>query len=259
LEGFKTGTGNGEIDISNLDTCLLLVVSNLMYLSRSLMQTMINHLETACGVNISQERTTLKEVVLEMDKTLFDDYIKAKASVLRSIINRGILESGMDWYETPRPTEVRSYMYEALMFLVGIHAHVSRVARPLLERTISSLVEDMSREALTCFRQIRRFGMGGMLRATLEIEFMHQVLAQYVTPSASSTLTEIYTTISAAYSRKGGADGKDQLQRELDGVKKTLHDSRRATAIEFLCFKAPRKEESKREGDGSTKERKQSI
>lgn len=57
-------------------------------------------------------------------------------------------------------------MYEALTFLVGIHAHVSKVARPLLERTISSLVEDMSREALICFKQIRRFGMGGMLRVS---------------------------------------------------------------------------------------------
>jgi hypothetical protein len=34
----------------------------------------------------------------------------------------------------------------------------------LLERALSSLVEDLAKEALHCFRQVKRFGMGGMLR-----------------------------------------------------------------------------------------------
>lgn len=68
---------------------------------------------------------------------------------------------------------------------------------------------------------------------------MHQTIVQYVNKPASNTLTEIYTTISKAYQRRLGADG--DLQRELDGVKRTLHETRRVTAIEYLCFKAPRK------------------
>ena len=55
-------------------------------------------------------------------------------------------------------------MFHALLYLVGIHAEVSGAAEPLLERTLSSLVEDLAKEALHCFRQVKRFGMGGMLR-----------------------------------------------------------------------------------------------
>lgn len=58
-------------------------------------------------------------------------------------------------------------MYETLMFLVGVHAQVSSAAAPLLDRTLNALVEDLAQEALRCFRQVKRFGMGGMLRVRI--------------------------------------------------------------------------------------------
>lgn len=61
-------------------------------------------------------------------------------------------------------TEVRPYMYELLTTLVGIHAQICSVAEPLLDRTLNKLVEQLAEEGLRCFRQIKRFGMGGMLR-----------------------------------------------------------------------------------------------
>jgi exocyst complex component 2 len=47
---------------------------------------------------------TLLTVVSELDKTLFDDLVKSKSAKLSGIMRQGILESGVDWYETPRPT-----------------------------------------------------------------------------------------------------------------------------------------------------------
>lgn len=81
---------------------------------------------------------------------------------------------------------------------------------------------------------------------------MHQTIVQYVNKPASNTFTEIYTTISKAYQRRPGADG--DLQRELDGVKRTLHETRRVTAIEYLCFKAPRKKKDNDTAGGGISE-----
>lgn len=61
-------------------------------------------------------------------------------------------------------TEIRPYMYRASMTLVEIHAQVSRVAEGLLDRVLHALVEDAADEALRSFQQVKRFGMGGMLR-----------------------------------------------------------------------------------------------
>jgi exocyst complex component 2 len=63
---------------------------------------------------------------------------------------------------------------------------------------------------------------------------MHQTLSRYVTTSAARTLSDLYNKISQAYTRRPGDEG---LQGNLDGVKKTLADTRRATGIEFLCFR----------------------
>ena len=55
-------------------------------------------------------------------------------------------------------------MYDALMYLVSVHAHVSKVARTLLSRALMAIVEIIAAECLACFGRIPRFGMGGMLR-----------------------------------------------------------------------------------------------
>ena len=72
-----------------------------------------------------------------------------------------------DWIFLLWRSEIRPYVYETLMYLVRVHAQVSAAAAPLLERTLNALVEDVAEEALRCFRQVRRFGMGGMLRVRL--------------------------------------------------------------------------------------------
>ncbi|KZP15940.1 hypothetical protein FIBSPDRAFT_1047870 [Athelia psychrophila] len=230
-----TGTNPLElIDLNDANTRLLLVISNFSNLSSRLIPNMITQLETAFSVTIDEERRTLMTVVQQLDKNLFNGYIKPKTTIVMQIARSGILDPNMDWFETPQPSEIRPYMFEILMYLVSTHAQVSRVAEQLLDRTLNSLVEDLAEEALRCFRQVKRFGMGGMLRATLEIEFMHQTLSRYVSTSAAKTLSDLYNKISQAYARR---PGDENLQSNLDGVKKTLAETRRATGIEFLCFR----------------------
>ncbi|KAF7350428.1 Exocyst complex component SEC5 [Mycena venus] len=223
------------LDMRDGDTRLLLVISNFGHLANAIVPSMITQLETAFGISVAEDRNTLMTVVQELDKTLFEGYTKPKADNVTTIIRGGILDSGMDWYDTPQPTEIRPYMYEALIYLVTVHAQVSAISENLLARTLTTLVDALASEAFQCFRQVPRFGMGGMLRATLEIEFMHQTLGRYVSPGAAKQLGELYTNISKAYAKRPGDEG---LQGSLDGVKKTLAETRKATGIEFLCFRA---------------------
>lgn len=65
---------------------------------------------------------------------------------------------------------------------------------------------------------------------------MHQTLVAHVTPVASAILTEVYAVISKAYMRPNPESG-DELQRELDAVKKTLYNSRKATSVDFMCLR----------------------
>ncbi|KIK70183.1 hypothetical protein GYMLUDRAFT_67436 [Collybiopsis luxurians FD-317 M1] len=250
----STNTNTLELlDLNDKDTRLLLVLSNLNHLSKAIFPSMITQLENAFGNTIGDDRQTLMAVITELDKSMFEGYAKPRASVVTSLVRGGILLDGMDWFETPQPKEIRPYMYETLMYLVGVHAQITSVAESVLERTLNYLAETLAEEALKCFKQVKKFGMGGMLRATLEIEFMHQTLGKYVTPSAAKTLSDLYNKISQAYARR---PGDENLQNHLDGVKKTLADTRRATGIEFLCFRQTKTTSSKGgTSGGKTKER----
>lgn len=55
-----------------------------------------------------------------------------------------------------------------------------------------------------------------------------------MTPAAAKAFADLYNWISKAYARRAG---DENLQAKLVGVKKILAETRRATAIEFLCFK----------------------
>ncbi|KAG6899205.1 hypothetical protein C0993_012333 [Termitomyces sp. T159_Od127] len=250
LASDESPIATGKLLITD-DTRKLIVLSNFTYLKDVAIPNMLNELETALGVSILEERQSLLNSVHDHDKALFESFVKPKAKAAMEILRSGILDPNMDWYETPQPTEIRSYMYETLMYLVGIHAQVTSAAEPLLERTLSTVVVELAEEALRCFRQVKRFGMGGMLRATLEIEFMHQTLGRYVTPSAAKTLSDLYNKISQAYSRR---PGDENLQNNLDGVKKTLADTRRATGIEFLCFRQTKSSSSRSASSRTHKE-----
>ena len=80
---------------------------------------------------------------------------------------------------------------------------------------------------------------------------MHQSLGRYVTPLAAGTLSELYNSISQSYNRR---PGDENLQASLDGVKKILAETRRATGVEFLCF---RQTKASTGGSGSSASRNQ--
>lgn len=243
------------LDTSDADTRTLIVISNFVNVKRVRIPDIITQLETTFNITVDNDKAALMSVVDRLDQMLFEKFVKPKVAVATGKLRGGILDPKMDWYETPQPTEIRPYMFDTLLYLVGVHAQVSEVAPPLLDRMLNALVESLVEEALRCFMQVKRFGMGGMLRATLEIEFMHQTLSRYVTSNTAKMLSDLYTKISQAYARR---PGDENLQSNLDGVKRTLSDTRRRTGIEFLCFRVTKEKSAGTEkGEkGEKKERK---
>ncbi|UZJ51135.1 hypothetical protein CBS101457_000455 [Exobasidium rhododendri] len=244
------------IDVKELDTRILLGVTNLSHLTRSIVPLLVKQFHELYRVKMAEDLRTIDEVALELDKILFDDFIERKARIVSTIFENGILHSNIDWSGIPKPSLVHPFIYEALLSLVQTHAQVRMVAKPLVPRTITSLLETLAEVILNSFEKIPRFGMGGMLQATLEIEFTHQTLSQFVSPKAESSLKQIYQTISQKYVRQSGNKAIEEdasLQMELESVKKILISSRKATALEFLCFRKTREAHS-----GGERERKDS-
>ncbi|SPO21324.1 related to Exocyst complex component Sec5 [Ustilago trichophora] len=237
------GHPGSAVDVRDVDTRVLLSVTNLSHLSRVIFPSLVKQFSDAYAIKMDDDLSTLTEVSTQLNGILFDDYIKRKSTAISDIISHGILSSGIDWARIPKPSSVHSFIYESLLSLVQIHAHVRSIAKPLVTRTITTLVDDLATTTLDSFQGIPRFGMGGMLQATLEIEFLHQTLSAFISSKAEALLKQVYETISQKYQRVDKAE-KDQLNGELERVKQILVQSRKSTALEFLCFRRPRKDNS---------------
>lgn len=65
---------------------------------------MVNQFQVAFKVDMAAEVQMLMDVTDQLDKILFDDYIKRKAANVARIIRKGVLGGTVDWYEAPKPT-----------------------------------------------------------------------------------------------------------------------------------------------------------
>lgn len=256
--------GSGvTIDVSSGETRLLLSVLNVQYIKDRLLPALLAEVGANLQVSLSEVGRTLRSRATAVDNHLFEQYVSTVGAPICQVLRDGILDPQLDWQALPPPAGVHAFIYEALLALVEVHAHVrtvtaagarhgavpettsgtgSNTSTPgagLVERTLTALVERLARETLQSFQKIRTFGMGGMLQATLEIEFLHQTLAASVTPTSEATLRNVYETISERYTRKS-PDEASRLQTELESVKRTLVAARKATALQFLCFRRPR-------------------
>jgi exocyst complex component 2 len=58
----------------------------------------------AFKVDMAKDLQMLMDVTEQLDKILFDDYVKRKSGDVASIIRKGVLGGTVNWYEAPKPT-----------------------------------------------------------------------------------------------------------------------------------------------------------
>ncbi|POW06303.1 hypothetical protein PSTT_09176 [Puccinia striiformis] len=183
----------------------------------------------------------------QLDTLLLGDYIKRKAEIISEIIQTGVLSGKVDWLTAPKPTGgnmgniLSTFSSHKPCRSNTLYSKWRRITR---ENRVVQLVEELAQQCLEAFGSVEKFGMGGMLQATLEIEFIHRTLSAFITPEADLSMQGIYQKITSAYQRspaQGEKEGaNNELQNELEALKRTLHLSRRTTALAFVCFKKPK-------------------
>ncbi|POV96403.1 hypothetical protein PSTT_15672, partial [Puccinia striiformis] len=221
-------------DEEEIDIRLLLTISNLSNFTMVYIPRLFKQFSEAFSLDMTNDLETLMDVVEQLDTLLLGDYIKRKAEIISEIIQTGVLSGKVDWLTAPKPTGG----------LVGPIPSTQNGGEPLVKIVLSKLVEELAQQCLEAFGSVEKFGMGGMLQATLEIEFIHRTLSAFITPEADLSMQGIYQKITSAYQRspaQGEKEGaNNELQNELEALKRTLHLSRRTTALAFVCFKKPK-------------------
>ncbi|KAF7515270.1 hypothetical protein G7054_g14658 [Neopestalotiopsis clavispora] len=226
------------IDAGDRNVRMLLTLSNLAALRNKVVPSLNTQFENAFSVKLTDESKTIRDTLSQIDARLFQTYTRPSVQNIRHIVRAGV--SDPDWGTVPRPTQVKPYIYDALLSLVLVHSQVSTTAPSLTPQVLSFLLEATSRELLEAFKQRSRYDIGALMQATLDVEFVAQTLTQYTSDRAGQTQSEIYSMLD---SRTDGTT-RASLQNELPGMRDVLKKLRELSKNEFGCFKKPRRQQS---------------
>ncbi|KAJ1673322.1 Exocyst complex component S5 [Spiromyces aspiralis] len=224
------------------------------------------------GEDLTDSMRKLHDLASALDDMVFHCYIRAKSSRLTSIVRQGVLVGGYSWSTAEYPTAAQSYVSEALLFLVFVHAEVTELMvegtatsqipsiqrQPLVRRVFEALVVDMMQAMLDAFRMVDGFGEGGAMQAVLEVMVIKQTLDQYLTRESEECIRLLYMYIHSTYKRTTARAERSarstsptpSLQTEgtvnVDGVELTRQqwamlqslakEWARRTSIQFRCF-----------------------
>ncbi|KAI1105146.1 exocyst complex component Sec5-domain-containing protein [Jackrogersella minutella] len=226
--------GSGTVDPGNRNVRMLLTLGNLHALRTQVVPNLNGQFENAFSVKLTDESKTIKDVLGQIDARLFQTYTRPSLDALRKIIRTGLADPK---WAPPKPSEVKPYVYEALLTLVLVHTQVSTTAPSMTHQVISYLLEQISRELLDSLKARPKFDLGALMQATLDVEFFAQTLSQYTTERASGIQGEVYSMLDS----KTDNQARARLQDELPGMREVLKKLREQSRSEFACFKRPRR------------------
>lgn len=218
-----------SIDSHDINIRMLLTLSNLDLLRTEIVPELISQFENSFSVKLTDESKTIREALGKIDKQLFDEYTRPLIEDIATTVRAGVLSP---FWSPPLGTlaaDVKSYVYDALLSMVDVHAQVTITAPSLVQRVLSCLLEQLSYQLLECFKQRKSYTLGELLQATLDVEFVNQTLSQFNTPKSSEYQQLVYVELD----RGSDGDARLGLQKELGEMKRILSSLRRYSRAEL--------------------------
>lgn len=224
---------------------MLLTLSNLAALHSDVVPALISKFEDAFSVKLTDESKTITDVLGQIDSKLFLSFVRPALTKMQNMIYNGI--ASPTWAPAPgqKPTEPKPYVHDVLLQLVSIHTQVSTTAPSLLQKVLSWFLEELTIAMSVGFSRRPNYTLADIMQATLDLEFMSQVLVQYT----SEKETELTSGVYAMMDERTDDQSRTGLQMELGGLKGHLKVVRERTKGEFGCFRRERR----RQGTVSTR------
>jgi len=210
---------------------LLVVLSNLTYTREVLLSRLCGKLADVIDV-VPAKLDPVRETMTYMDNLIFETYTREKTAKICEVVERGILFPGVDWETMTKPAELRGYVHTLLLEMVFVHSEVHDTYKAFLGRILSEILTTAALKFLGCLQRVPKFGVGGTLRATLEVEFVHQTLLSFETRTSKEVFQRIYACIDVQ-----GKLGQEAFKQEIVNIRDILKTARKSTEAQLLCLR----------------------
>uniref|UniRef100_A0A8C5G3Q8 Exocyst complex component 2 n=1 Tax=Gouania willdenowi TaxID=441366 RepID=A0A8C5G3Q8_GOUWI len=145
---------------------LLIVLSNCCYLEKHTFLNLMDHFEKHGLTGTEKIARASVDAVRELDRKLFDAYIERRADPIAGSLEPGMYAGYFDWRDCQTPTGVRSYLKEALVNIIAVHAEVFTVSKELVPRVLTKIVESVADEMCRLMQCVSSFSRNGALQVS---------------------------------------------------------------------------------------------
>uniref|UniRef100_A0A8C1J1B5 Exocyst complex component 2 n=1 Tax=Cyprinus carpio TaxID=7962 RepID=A0A8C1J1B5_CYPCA len=204
---------------------LLIILSNCQYLERHTFLNLAEHLEKNSFTTAEKIIRVSIEALRQLDEYLFETYVEKKSDPIVGSLEPGIYAGYFDWKDCLPPTGVRSYLKEALVSIISVHAEVFTVSKELVPRVLSKIIEAVAEEMSRLMQCVSSFSKNGALQARLEICALRDAIELYLT---SESRTSFKQAVEALPQLQSGTDKK--LLEEL------LNKFKSSMKLQLNCF-----------------------
>ena len=83
---------------------MLVTLAKFEQLKSTSLHALVAKIAKVLDADMEKDQATLLEVVSNMDDVVFHDYVKRRSVAIVQIIQDGILRSGVDWLNAPKPS-----------------------------------------------------------------------------------------------------------------------------------------------------------
>ncbi|KAH6582832.1 hypothetical protein BASA60_001728 [Batrachochytrium salamandrivorans] len=230
-----TGKKDRKLIQHNIETRSFVILGNLAFIKTVFIPKISMMLEQKLHIPVYVDTKSLLDTIDYLDSLLVKNYVRRQILVIKTLLESGILYSGLDWSMVSKTQDVRPYCHQALLHLVLVHAAISEVSKSHVPRIMSEMLLSVANCILIAYRSIDSFSTSGMLQATLETEFLHHTLKAYDTAETIAVMGIVYDTIERSTLK---ADQSHTLLNDaLLRVKGYLQQSKTATEVQFACFR----------------------
>ncbi|XP_060706298.1 exocyst complex component 2 [Hemiscyllium ocellatum] len=205
---------------------LLIVLSNCEYLARHTFKNLAQHFEMHAFHGTEKIAQVSIDTVKNLDQHLFETYIELKADPIVGSLEPGIYAGYFDWKDCLVPTGVRTYLKEALVNIIAVHAEVFTISKELVPRVLSRIIEAVTEEMSRLMQCVSSFSRNGALQARLEICALKDAVASFLTPECNYSFKQ---ALEALPQLSNGAD-KKLLEELLNKFKSSMH-------LQLTCFR----------------------
>ncbi|XP_049577973.1 exocyst complex component 2 isoform X1 [Syngnathus scovelli] len=204
---------------------LLIILSNCHYLERHTFLNLADHFDKHCLTGSDKITRVSVSAVRELDEKLFEAYVERRADPIAGSLEPGIYAGYFDWRDCPTPTAVRSYLKEALVNIIAVHAEVFTISKDLVACVLSKILATVADEMCRLMQCVSNFSKNGALQARLELCALRDAVATYLNAESNGSFHMALEALPPLYS----TSDKKLLEELLNTFKSSMR-------LQLTCF-----------------------